>query len=129
MWFVPAVETAVAASIVLAAVAALRVAGRAPMFWLTCAVGLIHGLGFSFALREMLQLDGPHLAISLAAFNVGVEIGQIIFATTVWLLMAWLSLHAVRWQPRVKTLVACACIAIAAVWIFERAKPIVTLVL
>ena len=127
VWFVPAVETAVAASIVLAAIAALRVAGRAPMFWLTCAVGLIHGLGFSFALREMLQLDGPHLAISLGAFNLGVEIGQIIFATAVWAAMMWLSVHAVRWQPRVKTLVAFSCMAIAALWIFERAKPIVTM--
>ncbi len=128
-WFVPAVETAVAASIVLAAVAALRMAGRAPLFWLTCAVGLIHGLGFSFALRDMLQLDGPHLAISLAAFNVGVEIGQIVFATAVWTLMAWLSAHAVRWQPRVKAIVALSCIAIAAIWIVERAKPIMTMVL
>jgi hypothetical protein len=128
-WFVPAVETAVAASIVLAAVAALRVAGRAPMFGLTCAVGLVHGLGFSFALREMLQLDGPHLAISLGAFNLGVEIGQIIFASAVWVSMAWLSLHAVRWEPRVKKLVAFACIAVAALWIVERAKPIVTLLL
>ena len=57
-WFVPAVETAVAASIVLAAIAALRVAGRAPMLWLSFAVGLIHGLGFSFTLREMLSSMG-----------------------------------------------------------------------
>lgn len=127
VWFVPAVEAAVAASIVLAAIAALRVAGRAPMLGLTCAVGLVHGLGFSFALREMLQLDGPHLAVSLGAFNLGVEIGQIIFATAVWAVMAWLSVRAVRWQPRVKVLVAFSCIAIAALWIFERAKPIVTM--
>jgi hypothetical protein len=90
-------------------------------------VGLIHGLGFSFTLREMLQLDGPHLAISLGAFNLGVEIGQIIFAAAVWMLMTWLSVHAVRWQPRVKTLVAISCMAIAALWIFERAKPLVSM--
>jgi len=126
-WFVPAVETAVAASIVLAAIAALRAAGRAPMFWLTGAVGLVHGLGFSFTLREMLQLDGPHLAVSLGAFNLGVEIGQIIFAAAVWSLMAWLSMRAVLWQSRVKTLVAFSCMGISALWIFERAKPIVML--
>ena len=79
-WFVPAVETAVAASIALAAVAALRTAGKAPLLALTAAIGLLHGLGFSFALRQMLQLDGPHLAVSLGAFNVGVELGQIGFA-------------------------------------------------
>jgi hypothetical protein len=128
-WFVPAVETAVAASILVAAVAALRMAGRAPLFWLTCAVGLVHGLGFSFTLRDMLQLDGPHLTISLAAFNIGVEIGQIVFATVVWGLMLWMSSQALRWQPRIKALIALSCMAIAAMWIFERAKPIVTMVL
>jgi len=127
-WFVPAVETAVAASIIVAAIAALRVTGRASLFWLTCGVGLVHGLGFSFALREMLQLDGPHLALSLGAFNVGVEIGQIVFAGAVWSAMAWMSLHAGRWQPRVKALLVISCIAVAALWIVERAKPIVALV-
>jgi hypothetical protein len=128
LWFVPAVETAIAASIVVAAIAALRAVGRAPMFALTCAIGLVHGLGFSFTLREMLQLDGPHLLLSLAAFNVGVEIGQIVFASLVWLAMAWLTSHAVRWQPRVRALVALSCIAVASLWIVERAKPIVALV-
>ena len=127
-WFVPAVETAVAASIVLAAIAALRMAGRAPMLGLTFAVGLVHGLGFSFALREMLELNGPHLAVSLGAFNVGVEIGQIAFAAAVWLSMAWLASSAARWQPRVKTLIAFGCIGIAAVWMFQRARPIIAIV-
>ena len=39
--------------------------------------GLVHGFGFSFALRESLQFAGSHLVTSLLAFNVGVEIGQI----------------------------------------------------
>jgi hypothetical protein len=40
--------------------------------------GLVHGFGFSFALRESLQFAGSHLATSLFAFNVGVELGQIL---------------------------------------------------
>jgi hypothetical protein len=76
----------------------------------------------------MLQLDGPHLAVSLGAFNVGVEIGQIAFAGVVWSVMAWMSLHAGRWQPRLKALLVISCIAVAALWIVERAKPIVALV-
>ena len=86
-----------AGSIVLAAVAALRTAGRAPLLALTAAVGLVHGLGFSFALRQMLQLDGPHL-VSLGAFNVGVELGQIGFAAAVWALMLSLALRPGPWQ-------------------------------
>ena len=41
------------------------------------AFGLVHGFGFSFALRENLQLAGTHLLTSLLAFNFGVELGQL----------------------------------------------------
>ncbi len=37
----------------------------------------MHGFGFSFALRESLQFSGDHLVLSLFAFNIGVELGQI----------------------------------------------------
>jgi HupE / UreJ protein len=39
--------------------------------------GLVHGFGFSLALRDSLQFAGSHLISSLLAFNVGVEIGQV----------------------------------------------------
>jgi hypothetical protein len=127
-WFVPAVESAVAASIVLAAAAALRTATRGTMLALTAAVGLVHGLGFSFALREMLQLDGPHLALSLGAFNVGVEAGQIVFAVLVWGLMAGFAARAARWHTGLRTVLAVGCIAVGSLWIVERMKPIIALV-
>src|SRR5437899_13105414 len=40
--------------------------------------GLVHGFGFSFALRESLQFAGSHLLTSLLSFNVGVELGQLL---------------------------------------------------
>ena len=43
----------------------------------TFAFGLVHGFGFSFALRQTLQFAGSHLVTALLAFNVGVEFGQI----------------------------------------------------
>jgi uncharacterized membrane-anchored protein YitT (DUF2179 family) len=47
--------------------------------WLiTFAFGLVHGFGFSFVLRNTLQFAGSHLLSSLVAFNVGVELGQIL---------------------------------------------------
>jgi hypothetical protein len=125
-WFPSAVETAIAISIVLAAAAALRTtSSRAPLLALTAGIGLLHGLGFSFALREMLALGGPHVAVSLGAFNLGVEVGQIAFAAAVWLLMLGLALRAGAWQGRVRILAALACIAIAALWIIERSRAIV----
>jgi hypothetical protein len=45
---------------------------------ITFAFGLVHGFGFSFALRQTLQFAGSHLLTSLLAFNVGVEIGQLL---------------------------------------------------
>ena len=39
---------------------------------------MIHGFGFSFLLRQRLQFAGDHLVTSLLAFNVGVEIGQLV---------------------------------------------------
>ncbi|HEV8260754.1 MAG TPA: HupE/UreJ family protein [Burkholderiales bacterium] len=123
-WFVPAVETAVAGSVALAAAAVLRTTRRAPLVALTAGVGLVHGLGFSFALREMLQLDGPHVVVSLAAFNLGVEVGQIGFATAVWVILNWMANHAARWRDPVRVSIACCCIAIAALWIIDRGKSI-----
>ena len=45
---------------------------------ITFAFGLVHGFGFSFALRETLQFAGSHLLTSLVSFNVGVELGQML---------------------------------------------------
>ena len=45
---------------------------------ITFAFGLVHGFGFSFALRETLQFAGSHLLTSLLSFNVGVELGQLL---------------------------------------------------
>jgi len=38
----------------------------------------VHGFGFAFLLRESLQFAGGHLTTSLLAFNIGVELGQIL---------------------------------------------------
>ena len=97
LWFPPLVEMLIAMSIVYMALenifaanpgTATRQPGlpaRHPRWggglrrrWLvTFAFGLVHGFGFSFALRETLQLAGSHLLTSLLSFNVGVELGQI----------------------------------------------------
>ena len=40
--------------------------------------GLVHGFGFSFALQNTLQFAGDHVLTSLLAFNVGIELGQLL---------------------------------------------------
>lgn len=76
-WFPPLIETLIAVTIVFMALE--NIAGsNAGRRWIYAFVfGLIHGFGFSFALREQLQFAGDHLITSLLGFNVGVEIGQL----------------------------------------------------
>jgi hypothetical protein len=40
--------------------------------------GLVHGFGFSYGLQENLQFAGTHLLVSLFAFNIGIELGQLL---------------------------------------------------
>jgi hypothetical protein len=78
LWFPPLIETLIAASIVWMAlenIASAKVHYR----WLVAfAFGLVHGFGFSFALRQTLQFAGSHLLLSLLSFNLGVELGQLL---------------------------------------------------
>jgi hypothetical protein len=77
LWFPPLIETLIAATIVFMALE--NIVGITPgRRWIYAfAFGLIHGFGFSFALREQLQFAGDHLITSLLGFNLGVEIGQL----------------------------------------------------
>jgi hypothetical protein len=38
----------------------------------------VHGFGFSFILSDRMQFAGTHLISALLAFNVGVELGQLL---------------------------------------------------
>jgi hypothetical protein len=78
LWFPPLVETLIAASIVYMALENI-VAPHTRLRWaIAFAFGLVHGFGFSFALRQTLQFAGSHLLTSLLSFNVGVELGQLL---------------------------------------------------
>ena len=79
LWFPPLVETLIAASILYMALE--NIVGQIGLHrrWaITLGFGLIHGFGFSFALRETLQFAGSHMLMSLLSFNVGVELGQLL---------------------------------------------------
>ena len=77
LWFPPLVETLIALSIVFMALENILGAKLQRRWLVAFGFGLVHGFGFSFALRESLQFAGSHLVTSLLAFNVGVELGQI----------------------------------------------------
>jgi len=79
LWFPPLVETLIAASILFMALENIVAKTDTRRRWIIAfAFGLVHGFGFSFALKETMQFAGAHLLTSLLAFNVGVELGQIL---------------------------------------------------
>ena len=78
LWFPPLIEMLIALSIIYIAIENIVGAQLRRRWIITFGFGLIHGFGFSFFLRETLQFAGSHLTTSLLAFNVGVELGQLL---------------------------------------------------
>jgi HupE / UreJ protein len=77
-WFPPFVETAIAASIVYMALENIMGIKLERRILITGLFGLVHGFGFSYGLQENFQFAGTHLLVSLFAFNIGIELGQIL---------------------------------------------------
>jgi hydrogenase/urease accessory protein HupE len=76
----PPVEAAIALSIVLVAGEALHKQPTVSRRWpalVAFLFGLVHGLGFAGALKEI-GLPQNHLLVALLTFNVGVELGQLL---------------------------------------------------
>jgi len=78
-WFPPLIETLIAVSIVYMALENIVGGATVKRRWMIAfGFGLVHGFGFSFALRQTLQLAGSHMLTSLLSFNIGVELGQLL---------------------------------------------------
>jgi len=123
-WFIPAVETGIALSIVYAGAIALLDRQGAGSVFVTAGLGLLHGLGFSFVLHEILNLESPNLWQSLLAFNLGVEIGQVALVLLVWPLFWWLGRVNARWATAGRWAVVLPAMTVAAAWTGERALQV-----
>ena len=124
-WFIPAVETAIALSIIYVAVIALLQRQVRSVLGVTAAIGVMHGYGFSFGLSTILGNDAANLWVSLAAFNVGVEIGQLAIVLVVWTIYV-VALRIVKHrQTYVRGVVAVPAIGIATVWVVQRLTRLV----
>ena len=119
LWFPPLIETLIALSIVYMAVENI-VGARLERRWLIAfGFGLVHGFGFSFALRESLQFGGGHLLVSLLTFNLGVELGQLLVLAIAIPLLHLLFRHVVA--ERMGTILLSALVAHTAWhWMLER---------
>ena len=113
------VESAIALSVVLAALNNLKPVVQARRWLIAFVFGLIHGFGFASVLAD-LGLPQNALVLSLVGFNVGVEAGQLAIVAAFlpvafWLRNTPLYLRGVFVGGSVLTLL------IALVWLAERA--------
>ncbi|HEY8880650.1 MAG TPA: HupE/UreJ family protein [Roseateles sp.] len=118
------VEASIALSIVLVAGEALHRRDTLARRWpalVAFLFGLVHGLGFAGALKEI-GLPGNHLLVALLTFNVGVELGQLMTVGACWCL--WRVTR--RWPAlqRARTLLLYLIGAIAAYWSWLRVAAV-----
>jgi hypothetical protein len=112
------VESAIAASVILAAVNNIYplLRGRRPLA--AFVFGLIHGFGFASVLID-LGLPQGALALSLFGFNLGVEIGQLCIVA-LFLPLAFV-LRGTWFYRRLLSSGSVLIALVAAVWLVERA--------
>ena len=108
-----------------AAVTLRRSASSAPGLtlrqpWIVAfAFGLLHGFGFAGALAEI-GLPEQAIPLALLFFNVGVELGQLLFIAGVLVLVWCLKRLRTAWPDWTSRAVAYAIGSMAAFWMFER---------
>ena len=119
------VEAVIALSIVFVAAEIVHgqrgqegVTARAP--WVVALVfGLLHGFGFAGALHEV-GLPGHAIPLALFLFNVGVEVGQLLFVAAVLVLQA-IARRPLASTPRwLRLAPAYAIGAVAVFWTLQR---------
>ncbi len=119
------VEAVIALSIMFAAAETLRqgrdesdLANRAP--WIVAfAFGLLHGLGFGGALKEI-GLPQSDIPLALLTFNLGVEAGQLLFVLAVIALKAIADRLLTIKLPMARTIASYGIGSLAAVWFVQR---------
>lgn len=115
---IPAVEACIALSIAFVAREVLRPApGQYRGVPVALLFGLLHGLGFASALNEIGFGQGE-LLVGLVSFNIGVEVGQLLFVGLVLLLALIARPLALPLQARAAT--ACVLGSLGMFWTFER---------
>jgi len=125
------VEALIALSILMVAaeVVALANGARGPIgdrpARIAFTFGLLHGLGFASALREA-GLPPQEIPISLLAFNLGVEAGQVMFILAVMSAAFLLGRFAQLQRHLMLRIAGYAIGGLAAFWFMDRVCAIVT---
>jgi hydrogenase/urease accessory protein HupE len=112
------VESAIALSIVYMAYRNLRSGGFSHRNLLTFGFGLLHGLGFASILRGV-ELTPQRLLVSLASFNLGVELGQLAIVTVVVVLLR--QVQRMGWHQGIVKWSSLGIMAVGSYWFVQRA--------
>ena len=112
------VESAIAASVVLAALNNVLPVVHGRRWLVAFCFGLIHGFGFASVLAD-LGLPRDTLALALVGFNVGVEAGQLAIVA-LFLPLAFVLRRSRFYQRGVLVGGSLLIAAVAAVWLAER---------
>jgi hydrogenase/urease accessory protein HupE len=119
------IEVVIALTILVLALELVREEGARESWmrrrpWVMSSVfGLLHGLGFASALREI-GLPEHEIPFSLLSFNIGIELGQLFFVFGVLALRRLLS-GRLRAAPRwISDVPAYAMGSLSTFWIFQR---------
>ncbi len=121
----PPVEAVIALSIVFLAIEIIRgqrgqsgLSAKWP--WIVAfTFGLLHGLGFASALSEV-GLPQQAIPLSLLFFNVGVELGQLLFITVVVVLVSVAKRIPINVPRRAEFVPPYAIGALAMLWVIQR---------
>ena len=85
--------------------------------------GLLHGLGFAGALSEV-GLPDNEIPLSLLFFNIGIEVGQLLFISVILALRALINLFIFPLPARSVLLFSYIVGSLSAFWFFERMSRI-----
>jgi hypothetical protein len=111
-------ESAIAASVVMAAANNLKPIVTQRRWMIAFAFGLIHGFGFASVLADLGLPEGA-LLLCLVAFNLGVELGQLA-VVGVFFPVAWLIREHWVYRRLVMTAGSAIIILLASIWLLER---------
>lgn len=111
------VESAIALSIAYVAVSNLFGRNFSHRWLLAGAFGLVHGLGFYGVLSD-LGLAEAHVISTLLAFNLGVEVGQLLIVGLAFLPLTWWMRQP--WYSTSAKAASATILAVAAWWVVER---------
>lgn len=111
------IEILIAVSILITAIHAIK-----PLFFnkevfIAVAFGLIHGLAFSQTLQN-LHLSTSELLLSVAGFNTGIELMQLLIILLI--VPSFLIMSQTQYFKKIKNILAIIIIIISIGWIFQR---------